>query len=46
MPAEKTRTKMLLLRKPSTSTIRDFLAAQSSLDFWDNPFDDKDWNDA
>ncbi|MCB0174121.1 MAG: hypothetical protein KDJ97_26640 [Anaerolineae bacterium] len=21
-------------------------AAQSSLDFWDNPFDDEDWNDA
>lgn len=22
------------------------LAAESSLDFWDNPFDDEDWNDA
>jgi len=22
------------------------LAAQSSLDFWDNPFDDEDWNNA
>lgn len=22
------------------------LAAQSSLDFWDNPLDDEDWNDA
>ncbi|MEZ4510673.1 MAG: hypothetical protein R3C62_02270 [Chloroflexota bacterium] len=21
-------------------------AAESSLDFWDNPFDDEDWNDA
>ncbi|HBY93892.1 MAG TPA: hypothetical protein DEP84_07950 [Chloroflexi bacterium] len=21
-------------------------AAESSLDFWDNPFDDKDWNNA
>jgi hypothetical protein len=21
-------------------------AAQSSLDFWDNPFDDEDWNEA
>lgn len=21
-------------------------AARSSLDFWDNPFDDEDWNDA
>ena len=25
----------------------DLLAAsQSSLDFWDNPFDDEDWNNA
>ncbi|NJN95412.1 MAG: hypothetical protein HC875_15525 [Anaerolineales bacterium] len=22
------------------------LAAQSNLDFWDNPFDDEDWNNA
>ncbi len=22
------------------------VAAQSSLDFWDNPYDDADWNDA
>jgi hypothetical protein len=22
------------------------LAAQSTLGFWDNPFDDEDWNDA
>ncbi len=22
------------------------MAAQSSLDFWDNPLDDEDWNDA
>ena len=22
------------------------LAAQSSLDFWDNPYDDEDWNNA
>lgn len=26
---------------------RDLLsAAESSLDFWDNPFDDEDWNHA
>ena len=31
----------------STDTFDDLLlAAQSSLDFWDNPFDDEDWNDA
>jgi hypothetical protein len=22
------------------------LAAESSIDFWDNPYDDEDWNDA
>jgi len=22
------------------------LASQSSLDFWDNPYDDEDWNNA
>ena len=22
------------------------LASQSSLDFWDNPYDDEDWNEA
>ena len=28
-------------------TFDDLLsAAESSLDFWDNPFDDEDWNDA
>ena len=31
-------------------SVDDFLdltnAAQSSLDFWDNPLDDEDWNDA
>jgi hypothetical protein len=30
-----------------TDTFDDLLsAAQSSLDFWDNPFDDEDWNNA
>lgn len=29
-----------------TSTLDDLLsAAQSSIDFWDNPLDDEDWND-
>ncbi len=29
----------------SNENFDDFLtAAQSSLDFWDNPFDDEDWN--
>ncbi len=31
--------------KESGDTFGDLLAAaQSSLDFWDNPFDDEDWN--
>lgn len=33
--------------KEFTDTFDDlFHAAQSSLDFWDNPFDDEDWNNA
>jgi hypothetical protein len=29
----------------TTENFEDFLtAAQSSLDFWDNSFDDEDWN--
>jgi len=33
--------------KESADTFDDLLsAAQSSLDFWDNPFDDEDWNNA
>jgi hypothetical protein len=31
----------------SADTFDDLLsAAQSSLDFWDNPFDDENWNNA
>jgi hypothetical protein len=31
----------------STDTFEDLLAAaESSLDFWDNPYDDEDWNNA
>jgi len=33
--------------KEFADTFDDLLqAAQSSLDFWDNPFDDEDWNNA
>lgn len=33
--------------KETVDVVDDLLeAAQSSLDFWDNPFDDEDWNDA
>jgi hypothetical protein len=32
---------------PSTDEFADLVhAAQSSLDFWDNPQDDADWNNA
>ncbi len=31
----------------TTEAFADLLsAAQSSLDFWDNPYDDEDWNNA
>jgi len=31
----------------STDTFNDLVAAaESSLDFWDNPYDDEDWNNA
>ena len=31
----------------TSDTFEDLvLASQSSLDFWDNPLDDEDWNDA
>ena len=33
--------------EPSSSEAQDLLsAAGSSAEFWDNPFDDEDWNDA
>lgn len=33
--------------KESSDGFDDLMeAAQSSLDFWDNPFDDEDWNNA
>jgi hypothetical protein len=32
---------------PQTSEFEDLTrAASSSLDFWDNPYDDEDWNNA
>ena len=32
------------LEEPTENFDDFFTAAQSSLDFWDNPFDDEDWN--
>lgn len=40
------RVVVFVIEEPA-DTFDDLLAAaQSSLDFWDNPFDDEDWNDA
>ena len=41
-----TRLLVFVLEEPA-DTFDDLVeASQSSLDFWDNPFDDEDWNDA
>jgi len=41
-----TRVTVFIIKK-STDTFDDLLsAAQSSFDFWDNPYDDEEWNNA
>ena len=36
---------IFVISEQATDNFDDFLAAaQSSTDFWDNPFDDEDWN--
>ncbi|MGB0383612.1 MAG: hypothetical protein ACPGWR_02215 [Ardenticatenaceae bacterium] len=41
-----TRLLVFVLEEPA-DTFDDLLqASESSLDFWDNPFDDEDWNNA
>jgi len=41
------RITVFVIEEPDTDTFDDLLlAAESSLDFWDNPFDDEDWNGA
>ncbi len=41
-----TRLLVFVLEEPA-DTFDDLLqASQSSLEFWDNPFDDEDWNNA
>lgn len=37
---------VFVIKEPADTFDDLLLAAQSSLDFWDNPFDDEDWNDA
>jgi hypothetical protein len=40
------RIVVFVIREPA-ETFNDLVSAsQSSLDFWDNPLDDADWNDA
>lgn len=40
------RVTVFVIESPH-GTFADLLSAtQSSLDFWDNPFDDEDWNNA
>jgi len=40
------RVTVFVIEEPG-DTFNDLLsAAQSSLDFWDNPYDDEDWNNA
>jgi hypothetical protein len=38
---------LIFVIQDQSDSFGDLLAAaESSLDFWDNPFDDEDWNDA
>jgi len=40
-------TVFVVLEKQPDDDFRDlFIAAQKDLSFWDNPYDDKDWNNA
>jgi hypothetical protein len=40
------RIVVFVIRKPAEAYDDLVSASQSSLDFWDNPLDDADWNDA
>ncbi len=41
------RVTVFVIREPEGSAFYDLVsAAESSLDFWDNPLDDEDWNEA
>lgn len=37
---------VFVMEAPSDDTNDLMMAAQSSLDFWDNPIDDEEWNSA
>ncbi|MCZ7571029.1 MAG: hypothetical protein M5U01_20980 [Ardenticatenaceae bacterium] len=40
------RVTVFVIEEPAEAFNDLLSAAESSLDFWDNPFDDKDWNNA
>jgi hypothetical protein len=40
------RVVVFVMQEPSEEMNDLVAAAQSSLDFWDNAFDDRDWNNA
>jgi len=37
-------TVFVISEQPTENVDDLFVASQSSVDFWDNPFDDEDWN--
>lgn len=41
-----THVTVFVIGEPADTFHDLMLAAQSSLDFWDNPLDDEDWNNA
>lgn len=41
-----TRVTVVVIEEAAETFDDLLLAAESSLAFWDNPFDDEDWNDA
>lgn len=40
------RITVFVIEEPADTFDDLILASQSSLDFWDNPYDDEDWNNA
>lgn len=40
------RITVFVIEEPADAFDDLVSAAQSSLDFWDNPYDDEDWNNA
>ena len=40
------RLTVFVIEEPPDNFSDLVAAAQSSLDFWDNPYDDEDWNNA